>query len=225
MRQPPSADPRAEAGVEAVAAGIPPVRDELSKAAADVKGLVHDGRLAEARERFADIVSYEQRRASRIAYHFLRDGSEADEAVQDAFLKVFSHISSFRDDLPFEVWFTRILINGCLDRQKARRRRARWLAPVPEQPYDERPGLEALPDDGPTPEELLLRREQRRHLAAAIGTLRGRQRTAFLLCHVDGRSPREVGALTGMNESTVRVHLFRAVRKLRALLEGHRETD
>ncbi|MBP1603365.1 MAG: rpoE 3, partial [Acidobacteria bacterium] len=121
MRQTPNADPRAEAGVEAVAAGIPPVRDELSKAAADVKGLVHDGRLAEARERFADIVSYEQRRASRIAYHFLRDGSEADEAVQDAFLKVFSHISSFRDDLPFEVWFTRILINGCLDRQKARR--------------------------------------------------------------------------------------------------------
>jgi RNA polymerase sigma-70 factor (ECF subfamily) len=214
-----------EAGVVAVAACTAPVRDELSVAAADVKTLVQEGRLAEARERFADIVSYEQRRASRIAYHFLRDGSEADEAVQDAFLRVFSHISSFREDLPFEVWFTRILINGCLDRQKARRRRARWMAPLPEQPYDGRPGLEGMPDDAPTPEDLLVRREQRRHIAAAIGSLRGRQRTVFVLCHVDGRSPREVGALTGLNESTVRVHLFRAVRKLRTLLEEHRDTD
>jgi RNA polymerase sigma-70 factor, ECF subfamily len=202
-----------------------PVRDELSVAAAEVKALVAEGRLADARERFADIVGLEQRRASRIAYHFLRDGAEADEAVQDAFLKVFSHISSFREDLPFEVWFTRILINGCLDRQKARRRRARWIVAAPEADQDGRIGLEGMAGEGPTPEEMLLRREQRRRLAAAIRTLHGRQRTVFLLCHFDGRSPREVGALTGLNESTVRVHLFRAVRKLRSILEGPREAQ
>src|SRR5512136_1468541 len=122
--------------------GLAPVRDELSVAAADVKAFVQEGRLADARERFADIVSREQRRASRIAYHFLRDGAEADEAVQDAFLKVFSHISTFREDLPFEVWFTRILINGCLDRQKARRRRVRWIVSAPESEYDDRRSLE-----------------------------------------------------------------------------------
>ena len=53
--------------------------------------------------------------------------SDADEAVQDAFLKVFSHIGSYREAWPFEVWFTRILINGCLDRRKARGRRDRWF--------------------------------------------------------------------------------------------------
>jgi RNA polymerase sigma-70 factor (ECF subfamily) len=58
-----------------------------------------------------------------------------------------------------------------------------------------------------------------------VGSLRGRQKTVFLLCHFDGRSLREVGALTGLNESTVRVHLFRAIRKLRTFLEGSRETD
>jgi RNA polymerase sigma-70 factor (ECF subfamily) len=225
MAPTPTPDSIPEADVVAVAAGTTPIRDELSIAAAEVKTLVNEGRLAEARERFADIVSYEQRRASRIAYHFLRDGPEADEAVQDAFLKVFSHISSFREELPFEVWFTRILINGCLDRQKARRRRGRWMVSLPERPGDEGPGLEGMPDDAPTPEDLLVRQEQRRRLVAAIGALRGRQRTIFVLCHVDGRSPREVGALTGLNESTVRVHLFRAVRKLRTLLEEHRETD
>ena len=49
--------------------------------------------------------------------------AEADEAVQDAFVKAYSHLSTFREELPFEVWFTRILINGCLDRIKARTRR------------------------------------------------------------------------------------------------------
>ena len=48
------------------------------------------------------------------------NAADADEAVQDAFVKVFAHMTSYRDDLPFEVWFTRILINGCLDRRKAR---------------------------------------------------------------------------------------------------------
>ena len=71
-----------------------------------------------------------QRRALRIAYQYLRDAAEADEAVQDAFVKVFGHIASYREAWPFEVWFTRILINGCLDRRKARARRERWFAPA-----------------------------------------------------------------------------------------------
>ena len=51
-----------------------------------------------------------------------------------------------------------------------------------------------------------------------------RQRTVLLLSLYDERSPREVSELTGMNQSTVRVHLFRAVRKMRTLLEGTRES-
>ena len=74
--------------------------------------------------------SRQQRRASRIAWHYLRDVAEADEAVQDAFVKAYTHIKSFQRNLSFEVWLTRILINGCLDRQKARTRRSRWMMPV-----------------------------------------------------------------------------------------------
>src|SRR5262245_29004791 len=89
---------------------------EDSRAAVDVRGLVEQGRMDEARERFAELVAVHQRRALRIAYQYLRDASEADEAVQDAFVKVFTHITSYREAWPFEVWFTRILVNGCLDR-------------------------------------------------------------------------------------------------------------
>ncbi len=70
------------------------------------------------------------------------------------------------------------------------------------------------------PEARLLSRERRQHLATAIDRLDGRQRTVFMLCHYGDCTPREVSAMTGLNESTVRVHLFRAARKLRALLGG-----
>ncbi len=88
------------------------------------------GQLEDARERYAELVARHQRRAARIAYHYLRDAAEADEAVQDAFVKAYQHLASFREELPFDVWFTRILINGCLDRIKARTRRERWLVPM-----------------------------------------------------------------------------------------------
>jgi len=71
---------------------------------------------------------------------------------------------------------------------------------------------------GPSPEESLLGRERRRTIAAALSRLPERQRSVFVLSHVEGRTSKEVSALTGLNESTVRVHLFRAIRKLRTLL-------
>jgi len=208
--------------VETLSVSLPdlPRPDEDSRLAAEIKALVQHGNLRGARDRFAALVARQQRRASRIAYHFLRDAADADEAVQDAFVKVFSHIESFREELPFEVWFTRILINGCLDRQKARKRRARWIGPSLDGEPGERSKAESMPGPGGSPEELLLLRERRVQIASAVGKLPERQRTIFLLCHYDGCSSKEVSTITGLNESTVRVHLFRAVRKLRSLLGG-----
>ena len=200
-------------------------READGVAASAVKGLQAEGRHAEARERYAELVSRHQRRAGRIAYHYLRDPAEADEAVQDAFVKAYSHLSSFREELPFEVWFTRILINGCLDRIKARTRRERWIAPMPDGPGGERDFAERTPGRGPSPEDELLARERRQALARALQTLPERQRSVFMLSHFEGCTSREVSALTGLNESTVRVHLFRAIRKLRALLGPERDTS
>jgi RNA polymerase sigma-70 factor, ECF subfamily len=213
---------RAPAPLKAPEVSLPPLPqpDQDSRIAAEVKALVQRGDLAGARDRFDALVLKQQRRASRIAYHFLRDAADADEAVQDAFLKVFSHIESFREDLPFEVWFTRILINGCLDRQKARRRRMRWLTPALDSEQGERAWTDATSATTPSPEESVLLKERRRQIASAVSRLPDRQRTIFLLCHYEGCSSREASAITGLNESTVRVHLFRAVRKLRALLGG-----
>jgi ADP-ribosylglycohydrolase len=75
------------------AAAVPPLSDDTRLAVA-IRNLVERGEMDEARDRFSELVTQHQRRASRIAYQYLRDAAEADEAVQDAFVKVFSHITS-----------------------------------------------------------------------------------------------------------------------------------
>jgi len=187
--------------------------------AADIKALLLAGDRAAARDRFADLVALQQRRASRLAYHYLRDVHDADEAVQDAFVKVFTHLTSYREDLPFEVWFTRILVNGCLDIRKARARRLRWILPAA--PAGER-GHQEHVEPQPTPEALLLASERGRHIAAAVAQLPDRQRVVFTLCYIGGHSAADVGRTLELSEATVRVHLFRAVRRLRGLLESER---
>jgi len=214
------ANPTAARASEAGRRRLPAAVTDDTRLAVEIRGLVERGKTGEARERFEELVAYHQRRALRIAYQYLRDAAEADEAVQDAFVKVFGHIRSYREAWPFEVWFTRVLINGCLDRRKARARRERWFAPAD----SAGPGDEARRTFGGPgeldPEARLLARERRARLAGAINRLDGRQRTVFMLCHYGDCTPREVSTITGLNESTVRVHLFRAARKLRSLLGG-----
>lgn len=212
----PEAEPRQGTGAPRRAPAAPLSED--SRLAVEIRALVERGAADEARERFGELVAMHQRRASRIAYQYLRDAAEADEAVQDAFVKVFTHITGYREAWPFEVWFTRILINGCLDRRKSQTRRDRWMVGGEISQADEARFSTRAPS--PDPEHRLLSRERRARVAAAVDKLDGRQRTIFMLCHYGDCTPREVSAMTGLNESTVRVHLFRAARKLRGLLGG-----
>src|SRR5262245_55607865 len=213
----PSADRVRESG-RRIGGEATPISED-TRVAIEIRELVQRGEMDEARERFGELVTHHQRRAARIAYQYLRDTSEADEAVQDAFVKVFSHIGTYREAWPFEVWFTRILINGCLDRRKARARRDRWFVQSDISAADEaRVSASAtVPSD---PEHTLLARERRARVAAAVDRLDGRQRTVFMLSQYGDCTPKEISAMTGLNESTVRVHLFRAARKLRGLLGG-----
>ena len=134
-------------------------------------------------------------------------------------MKVFTHITTYREDLPFEVWFTRILVNGCLDLRKSRARRLRWslpMTPTPEGcPLSRRRRTRARKTGS-------YRRDRARQIAAAVDQLPERQRTVFTLCQIAEQSTHEVSQALGLSEATVRVHLFRAVRKLRRLLERER---
>jgi RNA polymerase sigma-70 factor (ECF subfamily) len=215
MRRP----PRRAKPTGALAQGAAPAVPRDSNLAARLKALVLAGDRERAREQFADLVAQHQRRAVRIAYSYLRDAHDADEAVQDAFVKVFTHIASYREEYPFEVWFTRILVNGCLDLRKARARRLRWALPMSSP-------VETAPVDPPavqpSPEDRVISSERAGQIAAAIEKLPDRQRAVFTMCHVADQTTNEVSQALGLSEATVRVHLFRAVRKLRKLLAAER---
>ena len=188
------------------------------RAGREIKALVVAGEREAARDRFGALVALLQRRGLRIAYHYLRDAADADEAVQDAFVKVFLHIEQYREDLSFDVWFMRILVNACLDRLKSRTRQQRWMASPVDDAHEARP-VEQAAGAEPSSEHRLL----------VAGTVAAGARRRGGACRIgsgwssrcristSGR-PREISEATGMSPATVRVHLFRAIRKLRALL-------
>ncbi len=188
--------------------------DDASLVATDVKGLLEAGRRDAAAERFSDLVGLWQRRAVRLAYYYLGNAADADEAVQDAFVKVYAHMTSFRADLPFDAWFTRILVNTCLDRLKSRKRTP-GASPADVLAAD---ALDAVPSREASPERRLLAAAAWRGVSEAVRALPARQRDAFILCHLEEASPRDAAEILGMNAATLRVHLFRALRKLRRVL-------
>jgi RNA polymerase sigma-70 factor (ECF subfamily) len=208
-------------GRSALDAGVPVPRkgavaqpSPASVLATEIKGLVARGERDAARERFGALVPLLQRRALRIAFQYLRNPADADEAVQDAFVKVFLHIDQYREELPFDVWFTRILVNASLDRLKARARQQRGLASPG---LDDDRSMEQVVAPEASSERRLLAKERWAAVSRAVAGLPDRQRLVFTLSHVDERTPAEIAAMTGMNPATVRVHLFRAVHKLRGL--------
>lgn len=196
-----------------------PVDAPGTELAGEVRRLMLAGRTGEARELYGDVVARHQRRAWRLACYYLRDTAEADEAVQDAFVKAFSHLATYDPARSFEVWLTRILVNSCLDRVKARKRRLRWVVGLGDAgPGFEPPAAPVARDAQASQETVVLRRERARALLNAVRQLPNRQRTVIMLSHFDGRSTREVSEMTGLSESTVRVHLFRGLRRLRGLV-------
>ena len=163
------------------------------------------------------------RRASRITTCAM--SAEADEAVQDAFVKAYSA--------------PRLVSRGAAVRRVVHAHPDQRM-PGPDQGADAPgalAGADVATDAGRATAARraghrrsgspAAARRRRRRCSVASGASRSprrcaklpeRQRSVFVLSHVEGRTSREVSALTGLNESTVRVHLFRAIRKLRALL-------
>src|SRR6187549_2284965 len=149
------------------AGAVRPALSKESEIAGAIKALVLAGQKDAAREKFGELVARQQRRAVRIAYQYLRDVHDADEAVQDAFVKVFTHITSYREDLRFEVWCTRILVNGCLDLRKTRARRLRWSLPMDASPV---PSAEPASRER-SAEDLLVGKERMQTITAAVDQL------------------------------------------------------
>ena len=191
--------------------------DNDSRIASKIKQLLNSGKHQEARGRFEDIIAIHQNRITRIAYYYLRDPSEVDEVVQDTFFKAFIHLPTFQDNLYFSLWLSRIAVNGCLDRLKAQSRRRRWVVPTNDR-IDEL--VRRTPASAPSIEQTFLANERRDELLAAVEQLPARQRSIVILNQFEEYSTKDVSNMLNIAESTVRVHLFRAIRSLRTLIRN-----
>jgi RNA polymerase sigma-70 factor (ECF subfamily) len=155
----------------------------------------------------------------RLAMQYLGNAADADDAVQEAFVKVFAHMTAYQADRSFDAWFTRILVNACHDRHRSRGRLRRWFVPLAGAAPGDRTD-EAWASAAPSADRVIDGERAAADLNRAVGRLPERQRQVFLLCHLDGQAPRDVAQALGVSTATVRVHLFRALRALRRNLEG-----
>ena len=179
--------------------------------------------LAGETDRYEYFVRTYQKRIFRLAYTLLRDPAEADGLAQDVFVKAYRGLADFKGDAAFETWVTRIAINAVRDLVR-RRKPVVSFGDLRGDGAEDGPELPARldPADGTSPERDLMAREIRRRIADALVELSPRQRAVFVMKHYEERSIAEIGAATGLDEGTIKSHLFRAARKLRARLEDLR---
>lgn len=156
----------------------------------------------------------EQRRIFLLCFRFLRERDEADTATQEVFLKAYKAFQSgSSEDLQDPArWLTRVAVNTCLDRLRSRRWQFWRKRPDPD---DERVILALAADASPNAEDRLFAREISGRLAAALERLSERQRSVFVLRHFEDLSLGEIGEILQLEIGTVKVHMSRAVAKLR----------
>lgn len=151
--------------------------------------------------------------AYRVAYRLLGREADALDAVQNAFIKVFTRLDRFQGNSSFKTWLMRVVCNSALDLGRRRKRddRLEFHSVLADSPHDRAAGE-------PPPDSELERADLRRELDAALASLPEPQRQTFVL-HVDGEmSYQEVAEALGIAMGTVMSRLYYARQKLKSFL-------
>ncbi len=166
--------------------------------------------LAGNTEAFRTIVDRYHDDALRFATHLLGDHGEAEDAVQDTFLRAYRYLGSYREQDRFRAWLWRILVNRCRTHAGNRQRRPE---PVDAALITQLADVHAL-----HPDDALDRRFLRDELAQALRELPAEQREAVVLHFTEGLSYPEMAAITGTGVSALKMRVHRACDRLRTLL-------
>jgi len=167
------------------------------------------------------IMKDNNQRLFRAAWSVLRDHSDAEDTVQEAYLKAFTSIDDFAGQSSLSTWLTRIVVNAALDRRRAAVRRRQALASLDVAILEDQRALRRASEGGySSPEVQLARADLSRTLKAAVEALPDAYRSVFVLRDVEGMTVCETAAVTSLTESVVKVRLFRARRILREKLDA-----
>jgi RNA polymerase sigma-70 factor, ECF subfamily len=157
-------------------------------------------------EAFAQIVDRHYARCARIAVRILGNREDAEEAIQDAFLRAFKALGDYEDRERFSAWLTRILVNQCRTVLARTKRRDAVFLDLDVGQLDF--AVDAEDGEGPWPE-----------LDRVLGQLPADQREAIVLKYADDLTYQEMSRITGAGESALKMRVQRAFARLRALLQ------
>lgn len=166
-----------------------------------------------ARARDGDMAAFEQlyrRYVGRVHAVCLRlagNATLAEECTQDAFVRAWESLGSFRGDSSFGTWVHRIAVNTVLERHRTQLRQAAWVTHKDDEILESVPAADAGP-------------EHAMDLEASIAELPPAARMVFVLFDVEGHSHEEIAEMTGLAVGTSKAHLHRARRLLRERLEA-----
>ena len=172
------------------------------------------------RAAFEELVRQYDQPVLRLALNLTRSEQDAQDIFQEAFLKAYRNLGSFRFECSFYTWVYRIVTNLCLDHLRKKQVRKEEAPVAVDKQGVEYDRLERQADDraGSNPEHDLMRRELGHKIGRALERLTPRERMVFELKHYQGLKLRTIGEMLNTTEDTAKNTLFRATQKLRATL-------
>jgi RNA polymerase sigma-70 factor (ECF subfamily) len=168
---------------------------------------------------FEELVSRYERKIFRLTMNITRNREDAEDAMQDAFLKSYSHLKNFQGDSRFYTWLVRIAANEALMRLRKRRPNQFSLDEPVE--GDEELMPRELRDWGPGPEQRFAQTEMREILSSVIDELEPDYRTVFVLRDIEELSTEDTASTLGISVPAVKSRLLRARLKLRQKLDRY----
>ena len=163
---------------------------------------------------FEIVMRRHNQRLYRVARAILRNDGEAEDVMQDAYVRAYEHLGQFAGKAKFSTWLTRIAVNEALARQR-RGERYQELAPISEREGDP---MDRFASMTPNPEQQASNSEIRRLLEEAIEKLPDSYRIAFMLRDVEGMSTTDAAEALEITEENVKIRLYRARVLLRKSL-------
>jgi RNA polymerase sigma-70 factor (ECF subfamily) len=164
------------------------------------------------------VITSNNQRLFRAAWSILRNRSEAEEAVQAAYLLAFAHIGSFEGRSALSTWITRIVINEAISRRRAEERRRDCLEQEGVAVLDAYRETLMRGSEPDAPDVSLAREQVRKLIEKAVAELPDVLRTTFVLREIEGMNGEETAAILDIPVATVKTRLFRARRELRHML-------
>jgi RNA polymerase sigma-70 factor, ECF subfamily len=178
--------------------------------------------LARARqgdsEAFRALVERHSRSVFRLAYRMTGNEQDAEDVVQESFIRAYRQLGRFESRANFGTWLYRIAANCSVDVMRAKQARHDQTRSESLDAADQMPA-----SDLPGPERMAESAEIERRVREALGTLSPLERAAFTLRHYEGRSIEEISKTLGLGTSAAKHSVFRAVKKLRIALQPLRQ--